>query len=63
MRKQLGLAPTTAVDAATRGYVDESFSALTTTVGSIEATDGTPPETPPDDGKFHLWFNTNGVEA
>ena len=36
---------------------------VTTSIGSIEATDGTPPETPPDDGKFHLWFNTNGVEA
>jgi len=36
---------------------------LSDSVGSIEASDGTPPQAPPADGKFHLWFNTNGVEA
>jgi len=26
-------------------------------VGSIEASDGVPPSTPPDDGKYYFWFN------
>lgn len=30
-------------------------------IGSLEATAGTPPAAPPNDGLFHLWFNTNGV--
>jgi hypothetical protein len=33
-----------------------------TTIGSLEATAGTPPDAPPDDGQVHLWFNL-GSEA
>lgn len=41
---------------------DLEASSVSDSIGSIDA-GPIPPEAPPSDGKFHLWFNTSGVEA
>jgi hypothetical protein len=49
------------IKGATSSDGGETPTSFSNSIGSLEASNGVPPPTPPNDGKYHLWFNAEGA--